>query len=49
MSEPAKILVVDDTPQNLKLLADLLAVSGFEVVTDASGRTPRPGCFRSSW
>src|SRR3989449_913517 len=34
---PAKILVVDDTPQNVKLLADLLAVKGYAVATAASG------------
>jgi class 3 adenylate cyclase/CheY-like chemotaxis protein len=33
----AKILVVDDTPQNVKLLADLLTVKGYTVVTAASG------------
>ena len=32
-----KILVVDDTPVNVKLLADLLAVKGYAVVTAASG------------
>ncbi|MFZ1058611.1 MAG: response regulator [Candidatus Rokuibacteriota bacterium] len=36
MSAP-KILVVDDTPQNVKLLADLLTVKGYAVVTAASG------------
>ena len=36
MSAP-KILVVDDTPQNVKLLADLLTVKGYTVVTAASG------------
>ncbi|HEX9142845.1 MAG TPA: response regulator [Candidatus Binatia bacterium] len=35
---PAKILVVDDTPKNVKLLADLLTVKGYRVVTAASGR-----------
>jgi class 3 adenylate cyclase len=30
-------LVVDDTPQNVKLLADLLRAKGYEVVTAASG------------
>ncbi len=35
---PAKILVVDDLPQNVKLLADLLTVKGYAVVTAASGR-----------
>jgi class 3 adenylate cyclase/CheY-like chemotaxis protein len=38
MSAPAKVLVVDDTPQNVKLLADLLTVKGYAVVTAASGR-----------
>jgi len=38
LNEPrAKILVVDDTPANVKLLADLLAVKGYAVVTAASG------------
>jgi DNA-binding response OmpR family regulator len=36
MSESAKLLVVDDTPLNRKLLGDLLAVKGY-VVTTASG------------
>jgi class 3 adenylate cyclase len=34
---PAKILVVDDTPQNVKLLCDLLAVKGYRVCSAASG------------
>ncbi len=34
----ARILVVDDTPVNVKLLADLLSVKGYEVATAASGR-----------
>lgn len=33
----AKILVVDDTPHNVKLLADLLASRGYEVVTATDG------------
>ncbi len=33
----AKVLVVDDTPHNVKLLADLLAVKGYAVATAASG------------
>ncbi|PYM67458.1 MAG: adenylate/guanylate cyclase domain-containing response regulator [Candidatus Rokuibacteriota bacterium] len=37
MSAPAKILVVDDTPQNVKLLADLLTAKGYAVVTASSG------------
>src|SRR2546425_5162722 len=34
---PQKILVVDDMPVNVKLLADLLTVKGYTVVTAASG------------
>ncbi|MGH7279141.1 MAG: response regulator [Candidatus Rokuibacteriota bacterium] len=34
---PAKILVVDDTPQNVKLLSDLLTNKGYTVVTASSG------------
>ena len=37
MSATAKVLVVDDTPANVKLLADLLAVKGFAVATAANG------------
>ncbi len=37
MSEPSRILVVDDTPQNVKLLADLLTVKGYTVLTASSG------------
>jgi len=37
MTAPAKILVVDDTPQNVKLLADLLTVKGYSVTTAANG------------
>ena len=37
MSTLGRILVVDDTPVNVKLLADLLAVKGYEVATAASG------------
>ena len=33
----AKILVVDDTPQNLKLLGDLLSIKGYSVSTAANG------------
>ena len=32
-----KILVVDDTPQNIKLLGDLLAAKGYDVTTAANG------------
>ncbi len=34
---PAKVLVVDDTPANVKLLADLLGVKGYAVATAATG------------
>ena len=34
---PARILVVDDTPSNLKLLGDLLSIKGYAVTTAASG------------
>jgi adenylate cyclase len=37
MTATAKILVVDDTPQNVKLLADLLTVKGYAVLTAANG------------
>jgi adenylate cyclase len=33
----ARILVVDDVPKNVKLLADLLGAKGYEAVTAASG------------
>ena len=36
-SAPAKVLVVDDTPQNVKLLADLLGLKGYAVVTATNG------------
>jgi class 3 adenylate cyclase len=38
MNEPAKILVVDDTEKNVKLLADLLTFKGYAVATAAGGR-----------
>jgi len=37
VSPAAKVLVVDDTPQNVKLLADLLAAKGYAVTTAADG------------
>jgi len=37
MSEKARILVVDDVPANVKLLEQVLLLSGYEVVTAASG------------
>lgn len=33
----AKILVVDDTPMNVKMLADILTFKGYQVVTAAGG------------
>src|SRR2546422_8001172 len=38
MAAAGKILVVDDTAVNVKLLADLLGVKGYAVVTAASGK-----------
>jgi class 3 adenylate cyclase len=37
MTDQGKILIVDDTPKNIKLLVDLLSVSGYTVVTATSG------------
>jgi adenylate cyclase len=37
VTTPAKVLVVDDTPHNVKLLADLLRVKGYAVATAATG------------
>jgi len=37
VNTPAKILVVDDTPRNVKLLADLLTVKGYAVIMASSG------------
>jgi len=37
MSNPAKLLVVDDTPRNVKLLADILTAKGYQVITASSG------------
>jgi DNA-binding response OmpR family regulator len=37
VSASARILVVDDTPRNVKLLADLLTVKGYAVTTADSG------------
>src|SRR5215470_8300670 len=33
-----KILVVDDTPHNVKMLVDLLSAKGFETLTASSGK-----------
>jgi len=35
---PPKILVVDDTPHNVKMLVDLLAAKGYATVTASSGQ-----------
>ncbi len=37
MTRPAAILVVDDVPANVRLLADVLGARGYRVVTAASG------------
>ena len=37
MSQPARILVVDDTPMNVKLLEGVLAGHGYTVITAPSG------------
>jgi len=37
LTAQAKILVVDDTPHNVKLLADLLGAKGYDVMTATSG------------
>jgi adenylate cyclase len=37
MNDPARILVVDDTPSNVKLLADILTAKGYAVATAANG------------
>ncbi len=37
MNTPPRLLVVDDTPANLKLLADLLGAKGYGVVTASAG------------
>ena len=34
---PARVLVVDDTPQNVRLLADILGAKGFVAITAGSG------------
>ena len=38
MDTPAKILVVDDEPKNVKLLADLLTAKGYTAITASSGQ-----------
>jgi adenylate cyclase len=37
MNQPARILVVDDTPSNVKLLADVLQARGYAVLTATNG------------
>lgn len=38
MSERNRLLIVDDTPHNVKLLADLLEAHGFDITTAVNGR-----------
>jgi len=38
MNTPVTILVVDDIDKNVKLLADILSVSGYEVMTAGNGK-----------
>jgi adenylate cyclase len=38
VSAGAKILVVDDTPLNVKMLADVLTFKGYQVITAAGGK-----------
>ena len=38
MNDPARILVVDDTAHNVKLLADILGARGYAVTTASSGK-----------
>jgi adenylate cyclase len=38
MSAASKILVVDDTPTNLRMLVDILAAKGYQVAAAAGGR-----------
>ncbi len=38
MTDPARILVVDDTAANVKLLADVLTARGYAVTTASSGK-----------
>ena len=37
MVQSAKILVVDDTPFNVKLLVDVLGIQGYTMVTATTG------------
>jgi class 3 adenylate cyclase len=37
MSSMGRVLVVDDNPQNVKLLGDMLSVGGYEVITAVNG------------
>ena len=38
MTSRSKILIVDDTPKNVKLLADLLEVKGYTTFTATCGK-----------
>ncbi len=40
----SRILVVDDTPRNVKLLADLLEAAGHDVVTAPGGAEALAAC-----
>jgi CheY-like chemotaxis protein len=42
MTGPARLLVVDDVPANVKLLAQVLMLAGYEVVTANSGEEGWP-------
>jgi len=44
---PVRILVVDDTPMNVKLLEGVLSGHGYAVSTAPSGRWPWSGCGRT--
>ena len=46
MREQANILIVDDTPENLRLLSNMLAAAGYKVRAVTSGaRAHRPACI----
>ena len=49
MNAPPNILVVDDAPRNLKLLADLLDASGYRARTAGSGREALARLAEEDW
>ena len=52
MTDTATILVVDDQPQNLRLLDAILSPRGYDVRTAASGEealVTHRGAERSTW